>query len=48
MIMEIEDTRFGENGVIFMADCGVIPERMLSNWPTLRFRPACWRGIFWG
>lgn len=26
MIMEIEDTRFGENGVIFMADCGVIPD----------------------
>lgn len=26
MIMEVEDTRFGENGVIFMADCGVIPE----------------------
>src|ERR1043165_2099944 len=26
MIMEVEDTRFGENGVMFMADCGVIPE----------------------
>ena len=26
MIMEVEDTRFGENGVLFMADCGVIPE----------------------
>jgi phosphate acetyltransferase len=26
MIMEVEDTRFGEKGVIFMADCGVIPE----------------------
>ncbi len=26
MIMEIEDTRFGERGVMFMADCGVIPE----------------------
>lgn len=26
MIMEVEDTRFGENGVIFMADCGVIPD----------------------
>ena len=24
--MEVEDTRFGENGVLFMADCGVIPE----------------------
>src|SRR4029078_6719960 len=26
MIMEVEDTRFGENGVMFMADCAVIPE----------------------
>jgi phosphotransacetylase len=26
MVMEIEDTRFGENGVMFMADCGVIPD----------------------
>ncbi len=26
MIMEVEDGRFGENGVMFMADCGVIPE----------------------
>lgn len=26
MIMEVENARFGENGVMFMADCGVIPE----------------------
>src|SRR5438093_3072836 len=26
MIMEVEDTRFGEKGVMFLADCGVIPE----------------------
>lgn len=26
MITEVEDTRFGENGVMFLADCGVIPE----------------------
>lgn len=26
MVMEVEDTRFGENGIIFMADCGVIPD----------------------
>ncbi len=26
MVMEFADTRFGENGVMFMADCGVIPE----------------------
>lgn len=25
LVMEIEDTQFGEQGVIFMADCGVIP-----------------------
>ena len=25
-VMEVEDTRFGENGVVFMGDCGVIPE----------------------
>ncbi|MBI1178102.1 phosphotransacetylase [bacterium] len=26
MIMEVEDTRFGSDGVVFMADCGVIPD----------------------
>src|SRR4030095_15849734 len=26
MILEVEDTRFGEHGVMFLADCGVIPE----------------------
>ena len=26
MVMEVEDSRFGDNGVMFMADCGVIPE----------------------
>lgn len=26
MIMEVEDTRFGDRGVMFMADCGVIPD----------------------
>lgn len=26
MVMELEDTRFGENGVLFMADCGVITD----------------------
>lgn len=25
-VMEVEDTRIGEEGVLFMADCGVIPE----------------------
>jgi phosphate acetyltransferase len=26
MVMELEDSRFGENGVLFMADCGVIAD----------------------
>lgn len=26
MIMEVEDTRIGHNGVLFMADCGVVPD----------------------
>ena len=26
MVMEVEDTRIGEHGVLFMADCGVIPD----------------------
>jgi phosphate acetyltransferase len=26
MIIEVEDGRFGENGTLFMADCGVIPD----------------------
>jgi len=26
MVMEVEDTRIGEEGVLFLADCGVIPE----------------------
>ncbi len=26
MIMEVADTQLGENGVLFMADCGVVPD----------------------
>src|SRR5687768_12523122 len=26
MILEVEDSRFGEKGVMFLADCGVIPD----------------------
>jgi len=26
MVMEVEDSQYGEKGVLFMADCGVIPE----------------------
>src|SRR5438046_1385990 len=31
MVMEVQDTRFGENGVMFMADCGVIPDRTVDH-----------------
>jgi len=31
MVMEVEDTRIGEHGVLFMADCGVIPEPNVSQ-----------------
>lgn len=47
MILEVEDSRFGENGVLFMADCGVVPSRMRTSLPISRFpRPgshaSCW------
>lgn len=31
LVMEVEDTRFGEEGVMFLADCGVIPEPSLEE-----------------
>jgi phosphate acetyltransferase len=30
-VMEVEDSRFGENGVLFMGDCGVIPEPTVAQ-----------------
>src|SRR5438046_5717166 len=30
-VMEVEDTRFGENGVLFMGDCGDIPEPTVDH-----------------
>jgi phosphate acetyltransferase len=31
LIMEVEDSRFGKNGVLLMADCGVIPEPTIQQ-----------------
>ncbi len=31
MVMEVDDTRFGENGILFMGDCGVIPDPTMDQ-----------------
>src|SRR6266480_3897950 len=40
MIMEVENARFGENGVMFMADCGVIPEPTVDQLADIAFSTA--------
>jgi len=40
MIMEVENTRFGENGVMFLADCGVIPEPTVDQLSDIAFSTA--------
>src|SRR6266487_1536702 len=40
MIMEVDDSRFGEKGVMFMADCGVIPEPNVEQLADIAFSTA--------
>src|SRR5215469_10223860 len=40
MIMEVEDTRMGENGVLFMADCGVIPDPSVEELAAIAIATA--------
>src|SRR6266576_2044665 len=40
LIMEVEDTRFGEHGVMFMAECGVIPEPNVEQLADIAFSTA--------
>jgi phosphate acetyltransferase len=39
-ILEVEDSRYGENGVLFMADCGVIPEPSVEQLTDIAFSTA--------
>ncbi|HTR42872.1 MAG TPA: phosphate acyltransferase [Pseudomonadales bacterium] len=40
MIMEVEDTRVGDNGVLFMADCGVIPDPSVDELAAIAISTA--------
>ncbi len=40
MIMEVEDTRFGEMGVMFLADCGVIPDPNVQQLADIAYSTA--------
>ncbi len=40
MVMEVEDTRFGEQGVMFLGDCGVIPEPTVDQLADIAFSTA--------
>ena len=40
MVMEVEDSRIGENGVLFMADCGVIPDPTVDQLASIAVSTA--------
>jgi phosphate acetyltransferase len=40
MVMEVEDSRIGEDGVLFMADCGVIPDPDVEQLSEIAFGTA--------
>ena len=47
LVMELEDSRFGDQGVLLMADCGVIEEPSVESWPIPRFRLRDWPASSW-
>src|SRR5258707_4286898 len=41
MIMEVDDTGFGENGVMFLADCGAITDPTVAQVSDIAVSTAC-------